>query len=264
MYKKALRFLGAGGAGGLAGAAAAAAAAAVSSRAPPTITCDGSSSSSSSSSSIACGPFGAAPGYGEGLDGVQVEKVVVITRHGDRTPAFWSNRRNSIGNQRVSEREAAFWSQSNEVLVPTPAVTSQWSRYCPWQESNAPSVTGTLTWLGAATQQANGVWLRARYVDALGFLPAQLRPEDVEARSTPFPRCVQSCQQLLLGLYPVNARAAPKNGSGSSSHLTPVLTFSRGWEPMYGIWFCSCDSCPRAIQVLHEICKLPGPASCAP
>lgn len=178
---------------------------------------------------------------------VKVHKVAVLTRHGDRTPAFWSNPKNSIGRLSVGEAEARFWSEANSTIIPSEDAIAEWARHSPWTASNAPSVTGTLTWYGAATHLANGIWLRERYVNALGLLPETLLPREVVSRSTPFPRCVQSCQNLLLGLYPADCRAAGDEG------LTPITTYSRGYEPMYGTWFSSKESCPRMMQVLHEV-----------
>ena len=195
-------------------------------------------------------------------DAIRVERVVVLTRHGDRTPAKWAGGE-LIGNQRASAAEQEFWQLTNDTLIPSAAVRAAWASYCPWEESNAPSVTGTLTWLGAAAQHANGVWLRERYVldgaptsllPALdgaptSLLPADLHAADIAARSTPFPRCVESCQKLLLGLYPPEHRPP----AGSAESLTPIATHTRGEEPMYGAWFSDADSCPRILQVLHEM-----------
>ena len=108
---------------------------------------------------------------------------------------------------------------------------------------------GTLTWLGAATHQANGLWLRDRYVAEHGLLPSTLAAGDVVARSTPFPRCVQSCQNLLLGLYPPEHRGGP----GDDNHTTPVGSTSRQHEPMYGVWYTNSDDCPRMLQLLHHM-----------
>ena len=52
-----------------------------------------------------------------------------------------------------------------------------------------------------------------------------------------------------MGLYPPEYRPA----LGDAGSLTPVGTFTRGNEPMYGTWFASCDSCPRVMQALHEL-----------
>ena len=153
--------------------------------------------------------------------------------------------------KKLQEPEQEFWQLTNDTLIPSAAVRAAWASYCPWEESNAPSVTGTLTWLGAAAQHANGVWLRERYVldgAPTSLLPADLHAADIAARSTPFPRCVESCQKLLLGLYPPEHRPP----AGSAASLTPIATHTRGEEPMYGAWFSDADSCPRILQVLHK------------
>jgi hypothetical protein len=164
---------------------------------------------------------------GEKQPAVTVERVVVLTRHGDRTPAAWATGE-QIGTKIVADEEAQFWSLNNRAIIPSSDQITAWSLYAPWEESNAPSVTGTLTLLGAATQHANGLWLRERYIDQLKLLPARLNSADVTARSTPFPRCVQSCQKLLLGLYPPTSRPPP----GSPGCSTPIITNKRGVEPM--------------------------------
>jgi hypothetical protein len=164
---------------------------------------------------------------GEKQPAVTVERVVVLTRHGDRTPAAWATGE-QIGTKTVAEAEAQFWSLDNRSIVPSPEQLAEWGLYSPWEESNAPSVTGTLTWLGAASQHANGVWLRDRYVTQHKLLPEDLHAPDVAARSTPFPRCVQSCQKLLLGLYPPSSRPPPS----TAASLTPISTNTRGVEPM--------------------------------
>lgn len=163
---------------------------------------------------------------GETDPAVTVERVVVLTRHGDRTPAAWATGE-QIGTKKVTDEEARFWSLDNGAIVPSSKEVADWCSLCPWEEANAPSVTGTLTWLGSATQHANGVWLRERYVNQFKLLPADLDCTAIKARSTPFPRCVQSCQKLLLGLYPPSSR--PTSAPGS---VTPIATNTRGVEPM--------------------------------
>ena len=109
---------------------------------------------------------------------------------------------------------------------------------------------GTLTWLGAAAHQANGLWLRQRYIEEHALLSSDLKDDsELAVRSTPFPRCAQSAQNLLLGLYPPSTRG----GDAANPVQTPVATTTRGFESMYGVWFSNAESCPRMIQVLHEV-----------
>ena len=117
-----------------------------------------------------------------------------------------------------------FWDLNNASLVPSAEAVADWKKYCPANEANFPAVTastqaitittrftgtslrdclcfqGTLTWLGAATQHANGIWLRERYVHQHQLLPETLTEGSVRARSTPFPRCVHSLKSDHLHL----------------------------------------------------------------
>jgi hypothetical protein len=94
--------------------------------------------------------------------GEKIERVVVITRHGDRTPAFWVD--NNIGHATCSEAERAFWSKSNTNITPHRETVAEWDKWGPFNRAHVHSATGVLTSLGASTQHANGVWLRQRYI----------------------------------------------------------------------------------------------------
>ncbi|KAH7946091.1 hypothetical protein HPB49_020309 [Dermacentor silvarum] len=61
-----------------------------------------------------------------------------------------------------------------------------------------PMGRGQLTNRGRQTMWALGTWLRERYAH---FLTYDVR--EVSARSSPVPRCFDSCAILLYGLYPV-------------------------------------------------------------
>jgi hypothetical protein len=180
---------------------------------------------------------------------LEVQRALVVCRHGDRTPAFWAN--NKIGFQTITPEEKEFWSDSNSTIIPTSEQVETWRRACPYNEKDVASVTGTLTLLGAAAHIANGIWVRRRYVHEFGLLPENLKAGDVLARSTPFPRCIQSAQNLLLGLYPMNHRTGTE--SPWKVIQTPIHTNNRGLEPMYGAWFATADGCPRIIQVIFEL-----------
>ena len=156
-------------------AAAAAAAASVTSalllNSPAQAECGASGPHGSARISFADQPRGACPP-------LTVLRAIVLTRHGDRTPAGWADSRSkpnpAFGNQSITEAEARFWKLNNASLIPSADAKDDWGKYCPVDESNFPSVTGTLTWLGAATQHANGVWLRERYIHQYPLLPETL------------------------------------------------------------------------------------------
>ena len=120
----------------------------------------------------------------------------MFTRHGDRTPAFWAAGGNSIGSQQCSAAEQSFWDRKNHTLHPSVNESAEWQKWCPYDPNQAilrsleyihdhsyvllvlsqvkKRDAGTLTRLGAATQLANGIWLRERYVTALGVLNDEL------------------------------------------------------------------------------------------
>ncbi|KAJ1801856.1 hypothetical protein LPJ56_006344, partial [Coemansia sp. RSA 2599] len=85
--------------------------------------------------------------------------------------------------------------------------------------SRAPAAMcefGQLTDLGRQSMTALGVYLRALYVDALGFLPpAPRRPasdsptNDLYLRATRFTRTFESLQHVLGGLYPALEPGSP-------------------------------------------------------
>ena len=50
-------------------------------------------------------------------------------RHGDRTPAHWTQ--HAIGSKTITVDELAFWSATNRNLIPSKAVTAEWQQYCP-------------------------------------------------------------------------------------------------------------------------------------
>ena len=152
----------------------------------------------------------------------------------------------TIGTQACDDDELAFW--ESPLLRPGEEDKREWSRLCPWNESQvATGVIGTLSHLGAASHRANGIFLRRRYVHQFPLLSHTLAPEQVSARSTPFPRCVESAQNLLLGLYP------EKHRDSGSAGQSPITVEERAREPMYGAWFATAEQCPRVLQLLHQL-----------
>lgn len=69
-----------------------------------------------------------------------------------------------------------------------------------------PRPLGALTMTGALQARAAGAALRHRYVGQLQLLPSTLTDDNANAtlyaRSTGFPRTVQTAQNVLFGLYP--------------------------------------------------------------
>ena len=55
---------------------------------------------------------------------LEVQRALVVCRHGDRTPAFWAN--NKIGFQTITPEEKEFWSDSNSTIIPTSEQVETW------------------------------------------------------------------------------------------------------------------------------------------
>jgi len=145
---------------------------------------------------------------GEAFELVQ---VVVVHRHGDRTPIsrnagaftetlelkeFWKSR---VSASKDIERTGRMNRDTTSTYLSTN-----------FTEGKYVFPNGHLTRLGANQLRRVGAQLRERYIGDLDFLPHTL-PSDhngtaVYARSTRYPRTIQSVQNLLLGLYPDDAR----------------------------------------------------------
>ena len=80
----------------------------------------------------------------------------------------------------------------------------------------ADSNPSELTDKGRQTTSDLGNHLRRLYVDQLGFLPKNIsHSATIYLRASPFPRALDSVQQIFTGLYPPNSRA--------STFLGPVI-----------------------------------------
>jgi len=155
-------------------------------------------------------------------DGLQLQLVQVLLRHGERAPvsarfqsaglaAFWPYC--AVARQMVSstiEGSAVGWSPM------------QWRRRIetfgsddgpviatgPKGEVDGVCNLGELTDKGRETTTALGRRLRHLYVDQLKFMPPVLEDADsIYLRATPIPRALESLQQAFWGMYPSKARA---------------------------------------------------------
>lgn len=135
-----------------------------------------------------------------------LQHVVVLHRHGDRSPVFES----SGANLRVGPVEKQFWteqlaaadqlaelSKMGVVVGPTP---DQQPAAAPRHGGVFPG--GNVTKRGLARMQRVGEKLRERYGD---FIDPSWSNDQVFVESTNFFRTIQSCQSLLAGLFPPSA-----------------------------------------------------------
>lgn len=132
--------------------------------------------------------------------GVRLLQVQVLMRHGDRTPF------SSIATDPVT------WiCPSASLAFPVPQVAESMAspgrlhaiRYLPGLQTLPGNCSaGQLTQIGQTQQQTLGAMLGERYVSDLQLLPSQLEPAMMFVRSSETPRCLESAQELLGGLYP--------------------------------------------------------------
>ncbi|KAI0096085.1 histidine phosphatase superfamily [Nemania sp. FL0031] len=151
-------------------------------------------------------------------DGLNLEQVHILMRHGERTPVVARFQNAGLTPYWPYCSAAQRFSQ----LIMTAEDGSAWGSVA-WRrrfdttdpkekpapiqgavnESRGICMPGELTDKGRATSLAFGKQLRQLYVDQLGLLPKNLSdPGIVYARTTAYPRVLESVQQALYGLYP--------------------------------------------------------------
>ena len=156
-------------------------------------------------------------------EGLQLQLVQVLLRHGERSPVsarfqnaglgpFWPYC--AVARQMVSATMEA----SEERWTPL-----QWRRRLetfgsddgpviaagPKGEVDNVCNLGELTDKGRETTYELGRRLRHLYVDQLKFMPTSLQDADmIYLRATPIPRALESLQQTFWGMYPSKTRAA--------------------------------------------------------
>ncbi|KAF4632382.1 hypothetical protein G7Y89_g5737 [Cudoniella acicularis] len=153
-------------------------------------------------------------------DGLQLQLVQVLLRHGERSPvsarfqnaglvAFWPYC--AVARQMVSAtHDGAEWSPMKwrrrlETFGPDdgPVIAAG-----PRGEVDAVCNLGELTDKGRETTHELGRRLRHLYVDQLGFLPSTINDADMfYLRATPIPRALDSLQQTFWGMYPSKYRS---------------------------------------------------------
>eukprot|EP00941_MAST-03F_sp_MAST-3F-sp1_P004133 g4133.t1 len=180
----------------------------------------------------------------------ELRQVVVIHRHGDRTPI------NDIGGALArTEDDVKFWSS----LLPSDSDVEDLYRGWSFDESKLfkeESASGLLTRRGVQQLHALGTNMRKRYVDQLGFLP-EILPENasMHIRSTVISRCVQSALALQSGLYPKDARERLGHGK---SHATVILGETDRDSPKREPMWPQNRSCQRQ-QELYSVLKKDRP-----
>lgn len=186
-------------------------------------------------------------------EGLQLQQVQVLLRHGERSP---------VGTRFQNAGLPPFWpycSIARQLVSSTmdPA-NSNWSslqwrrRLETFGNDDSPVIAtgprgevdeicnlGELTDEGRKTTWQLGRRLRHLYVDQLHFLPATIRDADMfYLRATPIPRALESLQQCFWGFYPSDARTAS---------FPPVTIITRG--PSDETLFPNDGNCRRFAQL---------------
>lgn len=151
-------------------------------------------------------------------NGIKLELVQIVFRHGERTPV----------RPRFTDSIPVYWAQCQAAERFRAAVfehSGQWGTLPfkrsietsgahgkavkalgPRGESDGLCVLGELTARGRETTLKLGERIRHLYVDQIGFLPAKLDPSHLYLRSTSLTRTLESLQELVSGLYPSDTR----------------------------------------------------------
>lgn len=154
--------------------------------------------------------------------GLQLQLVQVLLRHGERSPvsarfqnaglgAFWPYC--AVARQMVSatiDAEEGKWSplQWRRRLETFGSDDGAILASGPRGEVDSVCNLGELTDTGRETTYALGRRLRHLYVDQLQFMPSTINDADmIYLRATPIPRALESLQQTFWGMYPSKNRS---------------------------------------------------------
>ena len=161
-------------------------------------------------------------------DGLVLRQVVVVSRHGDRSPMRALPHEHAEPGV-VWDCSAAFPEGANVTDDPNITTTLAVARYAVPDDATAAAGSagwrgncppGYLTATGARQTHALGRALRAVYVTETGLLPAVLDPTLLRLRATEVPRARHSLLAVLAGLYPDTAHAAVPYEVRAAAHET--------------------------------------------
>jgi len=154
--------------------------------------------------------------------GLQLEQVQVLLRHGERSPvssrfrnaglpAYWPycNVARNMRSAMMAPNnnwDSMAWQRKLETFNDTD--DSAHIARGPKGETEGICLPGELSDKGRETTLALGERLRNLYVDQLKFVPSDLQDtKSIYLRATPIPRALESVQQVFLGMYPPSCRS---------------------------------------------------------
>lgn len=170
-------------------------------------------------------------------DDLELTKVQILLRHGERTPvnprfqnagvpAYWPycdsiNRMRSVIRNADGELDSLTWRRRLETFGDDDGPHRASG---PQGEVESVCQPGELTNKGRETTLTLGERIRRLYVDQLGFLPGVLDSKTLDKvllRSTPIPRARESTEQAFTGIWPASRRVP---------NLQPPTMVMRYWN----------------------------------
>lgn len=157
-------------------------------------------------------------------NGYRLRQVQIVFRHGDRTPVagfpndetLWLCNLDSLDNVGIGS-----YSQS----VDLDGLIFRQLQLFGRNVLRGNCSLGELTTIGHVQHNIIGANFRKLYVDYYGFMPSTYTAGTLFARNNNIPRCYESMQSELQGLYPVETR-------GDSTMAIPVFTMDPQNEDM--------------------------------
>jgi len=170
-------------------------------------------------------PYCQAPGLNpsEDTNGLKLEFLQILTRHGDRTPT-WTLPIEVVWNCTLNSLSIPSNDFTNQV-PDTPRLYRK--SYLP-NRNVLPGdcMFGQLTSLGAEQHLQLGNQFRSLYVDEYQFLPEFFDPNVIYVRSTDVPRTIQSVQANLYSFFP------PQNSTNGEINVIDIHTMDQYMDDM--------------------------------
>jgi len=187
----------------------------------------------------------------ENTDGMTLEMVQVLMRHGDRTPLYSTLLPNmdqwdcSLSTFMLPSQNAQEEALSNvnrlfrKVYMPN-------REYLPGNCS-----VGQLTSLGFSQHLQLGQAFQSLYIEKYGLLSSTLNPNEMYFRSTDVPRTLQSAQAQITALYPSASNPGIINLNTMDSYFEDMSPNTK-LCPELGILLQNTTTTPEYVQWVNQ------------
>lgn len=174
----------------------------------------------------------------EPLPNFTLRQIIVLTRHGARSPIASYNKTESDDWYCDDEDENAWAArfQAQGGPIPRRQHMKMDSTSLKFKPSCPP---GGLTTEGMQQHYELGQFLRRVYVDNLKFLPETYDPRYIYVRSSEVDRCIRSAMSLLSGLYPAvtpNDEMTIETGHHALEMLHPTTSYCAELKQAWNEW----------------------------